>query len=151
MVAFVTHPVPARSPSFSSPAPARPADYMRLRTWQYCRIDGDTSGEARDEQMEAFNTPGSPIFSFLLSTRAGGLGINLWTADVVILYDSDWNPQADLQVRTWRERGRVGAGRSGGLQLPLAPPRAHTHSAHSPPRLARASLTHAPPSTHTPL
>lgn len=48
--------------------------------------------------MDAFNAPNSTKFCFLLSTRAGGLGINLATADVVILYDSDWNPQADLQA-----------------------------------------------------
>ena len=48
--------------------------------------------------MDEFNKPDSDKFCFLLSTRAGGLGINLATADVVILYDSDWNPQADLQA-----------------------------------------------------
>jgi SWI/SNF-related matrix-associated actin-dependent regulator of chromatin subfamily A member 5 len=49
--------------------------------------------------MESFNAPNSPQFAFLLSTRAGGLGINLQTADTVILYDSDWNPQMDLQAQ----------------------------------------------------
>ena len=48
--------------------------------------------------MDEFNDPNSTKFCFILSTRAGGLGINLATADVVILYDSDWNPQADLQA-----------------------------------------------------
>ena len=62
-------------------------DYLRLVGHEYCRIDGNTDGEKRDSQMEEFNEPGSPIFCFLLSTRAGGLGINLATADIVILYD----------------------------------------------------------------
>lgn len=48
--------------------------------------------------INEFNAPGSSKFIFMLSTRAGGLGINLATADVVILYDSDWNPQVDLQA-----------------------------------------------------
>ena len=49
--------------------------------------------------MEDFNREGSDKFLFMLSTRAGGLGINLATADVVVLYDSDWNPQVDLQAQ----------------------------------------------------
>ncbi|PFH31946.1 SWI2/SNF2 ISWI-like SANT [Besnoitia besnoiti] len=73
-------------------------DYCRIRAFKYCRIDGNTSGDERDRQIEAFNAPGSDIPIFLLSTRAGGLGINLATADTVILYDSDWNPQVDLQA-----------------------------------------------------
>ena len=73
-------------------------DYCGWREWGYCRLDGSTSGELRDEQMESFNAPGSKIFLFMLSTRAGGLGINLATADTVIIYDSDWNPQMDLQA-----------------------------------------------------
>ena len=73
-------------------------DYCAWREWQYCRIDGGTPGELRDEQMEAFNAPKSNLFLFMLSTRAGGLGINLATADTVILFDSDWNPQMDLQA-----------------------------------------------------
>lgn len=48
--------------------------------------------------MDDFNAPNSPKFVFLLSTRAGGLGINLATADIVVLFDSDWNPQVDLQA-----------------------------------------------------
>jgi len=73
-------------------------DYMLLNGHLYCRIDGSTGGEQRDEAMDAFNAPGSELFVFLLSTRAGGLGINLATADIVILFDSDWNPQVDLQA-----------------------------------------------------
>ncbi|KAJ6848530.1 putative chromatin-remodeling complex ATPase chain isoform X1 [Iris pallida] len=74
-------------------------DYSIFRGYEYCRIDGNTGGEDRDASIEAFNQPGSRKFIFLLSTRAGGLGINLATADVVILYDSDWNPQVDLQAQ----------------------------------------------------
>ena len=51
-----------------------------------------------DEMIDEYNKEGSEKFAFLLSTRAGGLGINLQTADTVILYDSDWNPQVDLQA-----------------------------------------------------
>lgn len=50
------------------------------------------------QSIDEFNRPGSPKFVFMLSTRAGGLGINLATADVVVIYDSDWNPQCDLQA-----------------------------------------------------
>ncbi|XP_059450035.1 ISWI chromatin-remodeling complex ATPase CHR11 isoform X1 [Corylus avellana] len=74
-------------------------DYLMFRGYLYCRIDGNTGGEDRDASIDAFNKPGSEKFVFLLSTRAGGLGINLATADVVILYDSDWNPQVDLQAQ----------------------------------------------------
>ena len=77
-------------------------DYLRLVKYDYCRIDGNTDGESRDAQMDVFNEPNSPKFCFLLSTRAGGLGINLATADIVILYDSDWNPQVDLQAMVRR-------------------------------------------------
>ncbi|RMX67306.1 hypothetical protein KXD40_002608 [Peronospora effusa] len=73
-------------------------DYMRYFGHDYCRLDGSTKGEDRDNMMEDFNAPGSTKFCFLLSTRAGGLGINLATADIVILFDSDWNPQVDLQA-----------------------------------------------------
>ena len=67
-------------------------DYCRYRDYQYCRIDGETMIEDREKQIDMFVEPKSPFFIFLLSTRAGGLGINLASADTVILYDSDWNP-----------------------------------------------------------
>lgn len=56
------------------------------------------STEERQSKIEAYNQEGSTDFIFMLSTRAGGLGINLYTADIVVLYDSDWNPQMDLQA-----------------------------------------------------
>ena len=68
-------------------------DYCFIRGYEYCRLDGSVHGEEREQQIDAFNAPDSSKFLFLLSTRAGGLGINLATADTVILYDSDWNPQ----------------------------------------------------------
>ena len=74
-------------------------DYLVMRRMNYCRIDGNTSQEDREGYIEAFNAPESDKFIFILSTRAGGLGINLQTADIVILLDSDWNPQADLQAQ----------------------------------------------------
>ncbi|SCU98320.1 LAFA_0G17106g1_1 [Lachancea sp. 'fantastica'] len=73
-------------------------DYCFFREYEYCRIDGSTSHEERIEAIDQFNEPNSKKFIFLLTTRAGGLGINLVTADTVVLYDSDWNPQADLQA-----------------------------------------------------
>ncbi|XP_077000968.1 SWI/SNF-related matrix-associated actin-dependent regulator of chromatin subfamily A member 1 isoform X2 [Tamandua tetradactyla] len=73
-------------------------DYCMWRGYDYCRLDGQTPHEEREEAIEAFNSPNSSKFIFMLSTRAGGLGINLASADVVILYDSDWNPQVDLQA-----------------------------------------------------
>lgn len=57
---------------------------------EYCRIDGSTAHEDRIVAIDEYNKPGSEKFIFLLTTRAGGLGINLTSADVVVLYDSDW-------------------------------------------------------------
>lgn len=74
------------------------ADYLSLKGFQFQRLDGSTKAELRQQAMDHFNAPGSDDFCFLLSTRAGGLGINLATADTVIIFDSDWNPQNDLQV-----------------------------------------------------
>ena len=74
-------------------------DFMVMRGHKYCRIDGNTDYSVREASIDAFNAPNSEKFCFILSTRAGGLGINLQTADTCILYDSDWNPQADLQAQ----------------------------------------------------
>ncbi|KOB73409.1 Chromatin-remodeling complex ATPase chain Iswi, partial [Operophtera brumata] len=73
-------------------------DYCLWRQYKYCRLDGQTPHEDRNRQIEEYNAEGSEKFVFMLSTRAGGLGINLTSADVVIIYDSDWNPQMDLQA-----------------------------------------------------
>jgi SWI/SNF-related matrix-associated actin-dependent regulator of chromatin subfamily A member 5 len=67
-------------------------DYCNFREYGYCRIDGETEIQKRDDQIAEFTSDGSKKFVFLLSTRAGGLGINLATADTVIIYDSDFNP-----------------------------------------------------------
>ncbi|XP_038692597.1 protein CHROMATIN REMODELING 5-like isoform X2 [Tripterygium wilfordii] len=80
------------------------AHYMSLRGFQYQRLDGSTKAELRQQAMDHFNAPGSEDFCFLLSTRAGGLGINLATADTVIIFDSDWNPQNDLQAMSRAHR-----------------------------------------------
>ncbi|PSC73016.1 CHROMATIN REMODELING 5 [Micractinium conductrix] len=80
------------------------SDYMRLRGYQHQRLDGSTPAQQRHQAMEHFNAPGSGDFAFLLSTRAGGLGINLATADTVIIFDSDWNPQNDLQAMSRAHR-----------------------------------------------
>ncbi|CAL5201967.1 unnamed protein product [Lathyrus oleraceus] len=80
------------------------AQYLSLRGFQFQRLDGSTKSELRQQAMEHFNAPGSDDFCFLLSTRAGGLGINLATADTVIIFDSDWNPQNDLQAMSRAHR-----------------------------------------------
>ncbi|CEL58210.1 ATP-dependent helicase STH1/SNF2 [Rhizoctonia solani AG-1 IB] len=74
-------------------------DYMTLRGYKFLRLDGGTKPDDRADLLKAFNAPGSEYDVFLLSTRAGGLGLNLQTADTVIIYDSDWNPHADLQAQ----------------------------------------------------
>jgi SWI/SNF-related matrix-associated actin-dependent regulator of chromatin subfamily A member 5 len=73
-------------------------DYCRFREYKYCRLDGNTELDDRQSQIDDFTSPGTDKFIFLISTRAGGLGLNLMTANTVILYDSDWNPQMDLQA-----------------------------------------------------
>lgn len=71
-------------------------DYCLYKNHNYCRLDGNTDLDDREEAIATFTQPNSEKFIFLISTRAGGLGLNLMTANIVILYDSDWNPQIDL-------------------------------------------------------
>lgn len=74
-------------------------DFLRYRGFKYLRLDGSTKPDDRSQLLKMFNAPGSEYFVFILSTRAGGLGLNLQSADTVIIYDSDWNPHQDLQAQ----------------------------------------------------
>jgi ATP-dependent helicase STH1/SNF2 len=74
-------------------------DYLRWKGLTYLRLDGSTKADDRTDMLKEFNHPDSKYFCFLLSTRAGGLGLNLQTADTVIIFDSDWNPHQDLQAQ----------------------------------------------------
>ncbi|XP_070711098.1 chromodomain-helicase-DNA-binding protein 3 isoform X2 [Pempheris klunzingeri] len=73
-------------------------DFLDHEGYKYERIDGGVTGAQRQEAIDRFNAPGACQFCFLLSTRAGGLGINLATADTVVIFDSDWNPHNDIQA-----------------------------------------------------
>merc|ERR1712012_914753 len=73
-------------------------DFLEGEGYKYERIDGGITGTLRQDAIDRFNEPGAEQFVFLLSTRAGGLGINLYTADTVVIYDSDWNPHNDIQA-----------------------------------------------------
>ncbi|XP_044743885.1 DNA repair and recombination protein RAD54B-like, partial [Chrysoperla carnea] len=81
------------------------ADYCTRKNYKYCRLDGSTSVQQRAGIVQDFNKTNSNIFVFLLSARAGGVGLNLTGASRLILYDSDWNPATDLQAmsRIWRD------------------------------------------------
>lgn len=94
--------------------------YFNYRGFKHLRLDGSTKADERGERVALFNKPDSEFDIFLLSTRAGGLGLNLQvediyspfpdhiqTADTVILFDSDWNPQMDLQAQD--RAHRIGA------------------------------------------
>ncbi|XP_073261735.1 protein PHOTOPERIOD-INDEPENDENT EARLY FLOWERING 1 isoform X3 [Populus alba] len=72
--------------------------FMNLYGYTYMRLDGSTQPEERQTLMQRFNT-NPKIFIFILSTRSGGVGINLVGADTVIFYDSDWNPAMDQQAQ----------------------------------------------------
>lgn len=73
-------------------------DYVEAMGYNYSRIDGSMSQPDRQANIDRFNSDPN-VFVFLLSTRAGGQGINLASADTVIIYDSDWNPQMDIQAQ----------------------------------------------------
>jgi SNF2 family DNA or RNA helicase len=73
--------------------------FFAMRGLSCLRLDGSTTSDEREKRMFMFNDPDSPYFIFLLSTRAGGLGLNLATADTVVLFDSDWNPMMDAQAQ----------------------------------------------------
>ena len=75
-----------------------PPANLEAEGYKYLRLDGVTKTENRAGLLEEFNRPDSDKFIFLLSTRSGGQGINLQTADTVIIFDSDWNPQMDAQA-----------------------------------------------------
>jgi hypothetical protein len=72
--------------------------FLSMHNYSYFRLDGATKIEQRQYLMERFNTD-PKIFAFILSTRSGGLGVNLTGADTVIFYDSDWNPAMDAQAQ----------------------------------------------------
>lgn len=74
-------------------------DYLIYKKYPFERIDGRIRGNLRQAAIDRYSKPDSDRFVFLLCTKAGGLGINLTAADTVIIYDSDWNPQNDLQAQ----------------------------------------------------
>ncbi|GAB6025095.1 putative global transcription activator SNF2L2 [Chamberlinius hualienensis] len=74
-------------------------DYLNWRGYKYLRLDGTTKADERGQLLSTFNAANSDIFIFILSTRAGGLGLNLQSADTVVIFDSDWNPHQDLQAQ----------------------------------------------------
>jgi SNF2 family DNA or RNA helicase len=78
-------------------------DYISTLSYQYERIDGSITGKKRQNAIDRFST-NNDVFLMLLSTRAGGVGINLTAADTVIIFDSDWNPQNDIQAQARAHR-----------------------------------------------
>ncbi|KAK6090110.1 hypothetical protein P3W45_000836 [Vairimorpha bombi] len=74
-------------------------EYLAYKKYKFERIDGGVRGDHRQAAIDRFSDSNSDVFVFLLCTRAGGVGINLTAADTVIIFDSDWNPQNDLQAQ----------------------------------------------------
>lgn len=75
------------------------AEFFTYRGYRHLRLDGSTPADERERRVARFNDPCSPTFIFLLSTRAGGLGLNLASADTIVIFDSDWNPMMDAQAQ----------------------------------------------------
>uniref|UniRef100_A0A0G4GMP0 Uncharacterized protein n=1 Tax=Chromera velia CCMP2878 TaxID=1169474 RepID=A0A0G4GMP0_9ALVE len=73
-------------------------EYCKWRGWSYMRLDGSTNKIVRELDIRDFNNPSLNFFVYLISTRAGGLGINLFSANHVVMFDEDWNPFVDLQA-----------------------------------------------------
>ena len=73
-------------------------DYLFTKEYRCCRLDGSTKLQDRQDGIDLFNTD-PDVFFFLISTKAGGLGINLTSADTCIIFDSDWNPHNDMQAQ----------------------------------------------------
>jgi superfamily II DNA or RNA helicase len=80
------------------------AEYLRCKGFLFERLDGSVRGNERQAAIDRFVKPEYKRFIMLLSTRAGGLGLNLTAADTVIIFDSDWNPQNDLQAQARAHR-----------------------------------------------
>jgi DNA excision repair protein ERCC-6-like 2 len=72
--------------------------FMKWESHQYCRLDGSTPPGKRLEIVKTFNQDAS-LFVFLISTRAGGLGLNLTSANKVVVFDPNWNPAHDIQAQ----------------------------------------------------
>jgi len=98
----------------------RHVDYCSFRGWEYSRLDGSTPRVKRSFDIRRFNQEDSTKFVYLISTRAGGLGITLTGADTVIHFDSDFNPHVDLQAQD--RVHRIGQVRYPHFELRILPP-----------------------------
>ena len=108
-------------------------DYLDWRGYKHHRLDGQTNRVMREVLINQFNKPGSDSFIFCLSTRAGGEGVNLFTADTVILFDSDWNPQVDIQGKSCGSASPLHSF-TYSLTPPLSPYLSYSHGASPPHR-----------------
>ena len=118
-------------------------DYFWFRKHMYLRLDGSASIADRRDMVNEFQAEDSDYFLFLLSTRAGGLGINLTAADTVIFYDSDWNPTMDAQAMDRAHRlGQTRQVVYAFLSLPLSHPEECAYAGALAPSLHTRTCTH---------